>query len=58
MFTFHTNLLTRYICADILLSFFSIITIGLDPVNDITDPDVNVDAEAFINVLPSSYKKV
>ena len=31
------------------------ITIGLDPVNDITDPDVKVEAAAFINVLPSSY---
>ena len=31
------------------------ITIGLDPVNEITDPDVKVEAAAFINVLPSSY---
>ena len=31
------------------------ITIGLDPVNEITDPDVKVEAAAFINVFPSSY---
>ena len=32
-------------------------TIGLDPVKEITDPDVNVEAAAFINALPSSWQQ-
>ena len=31
------------------------LTIGLEPVSDITDPNVKVEAAAFIKVLPSSY---
>ena len=36
----------------------SIHTIGLDPVKEITDPDVNVEAAAFINALPSSWNQI